>query len=124
MILKIGKKEYELKFGFAAINYLDSIYKANIDGMIDYGMGLNMLVLGLRNEDISVGYHFIKAGTVLEKQKPSNEEIEEYFGGLDEKGFTDFFEKAIECLKTQSLIKVKIAKIIRQQEKKAGAAGK
>lgn len=124
MILKIGKKDYELNLGFAAIDYLDSIYKANIDGIIEYGMGLNMLVLGLRNEDITVGYHFIKAGTILEKQKPSNDEIEEFFGSLDEKGFTDFFNEAIDCLKTQPLTKVKIAKIIKQQEKKEEETGK
>lgn len=122
MILKLGNRDYEIRISFASIDYLDKIYKVNVDGMMDYGVGLNMLVLGLQQEDLIVALNFIKAGTILEKQKPSNDEIEEYFGALDEKGFTAFFKEALDCLKKQPLTKVKVSKILKNKEKQAEKA--
>lgn len=117
MNLKIGGKDYQIHFGFDAINYLDTVYKISVEGYLDFGIGLNGIIVALQQKNLMGLLHFIKAGTSTEPQKPSNKDIEEFIGSLDDKAFDGLFKEALEEIKKSPLTRVKAKEILKEMEK-------
>ncbi len=91
--MEIGGKEYELKFGLAFINCLDKQFSAQTKGM-DFGLGLTPIVAKLEICNPQAVFDVIRAGTITEKQKPSNEDIEKYVESADiERECNDFLSR-------------------------------
>lgn len=107
MILIINGKEYPLRFGFAAIDYLDKIYYLEEAG-VKLGQGIPLLVSNLVAENPLALYHAFKAGMITEKSQPSNAELEVYLEGLaEEDKFDELFKEVIDELKKSALTKRK-----------------
>lgn len=109
MILKINGKDYEIKFGFAAIDYLDRQYFIETSGM-KLGQGVNMIYTHLNAENPLALLNAIKAGTITEKQQPSTNDIEIF---AMEKGENNelkkLFKELADELKKQPLTKATVA---------------
>lgn len=108
MNVKIGGREYELRFSLDAINYLDHVYTIDANG-VKIGDGIQELTVYLNLRNPTALYHAIKAGTIREKQKPSNEEIETF---LEEAGENGGLEKLaddfLSLLRRQPLTKAAV----------------
>lgn len=114
MILKINGKDYPIKFGFAAIDYLDKQYAVETQGMKVLGQGIQQVYTYLGMESIMALYHAIRAATITEKSQPSIEEIEVYAEELSGKdGLSKLFEDLIDELKKQPLTKGTVAKHVK-----------
>lgn len=113
MKLKIGKEDYELNFGIAAIDYLDNIYYVEQDGF-RFGQGIRILMSKLLLSDPVAMYHAIKAGTVTLPSKPFNVDVETFLAGKFEKDEGEkFAEELMGELESAPLTKTQ-AKGIRQ----------
>lgn len=107
MILKINGKEYPLRFGFAAIDYLDKIYYLEEAG-VKLGQGIPLLVSNLVAENPLSLFHAFKAGMITEKSLPSNAELEVYLEDLAENDKLDeLYKEVIDELKKSALTKKK-----------------
>ena len=111
MKLKIGKLEYPIYLGIEAMKYLDSVYKiVDQNTGVEFGFGVGYLASNFKMFNILSLVHFIKAGTSTEQQKPSNKDIEEFIGTLDEEGLENLFLEATEELKKQPLTRLQMKK--------------
>lgn len=123
MILKINEKEYTIRFGFGAIDYLDKQYAIESQGVKVLGQGIQQVYTYLGMESLISLYHAIRGGTITEKSQPSEEDIEIYASELAEKGeLSKLFAELIDELKKQPLTKVTVAKYeknIKAAEKEA-----
>lgn len=111
MECKIGGKNYEIRFSLAGLDYLDSIYHKKESG-ITFGIGISMLAGLLMEEQPQALFHAIKAGTIKEKGKPSNDEIESYLEEVGEaEGLEKLFEDFLLQLRRQPLTKGTMKKV-------------
>ena len=95
MILNIGGKEYTLRFGIGFLREMNKLHSAELEGMkTGYG-AMTLFNAGKALNDPLAFIDVIKAGTVTEAQKPSNEAIEKY---LEELILNDQYDKVIEDL--------------------------
>lgn len=109
MNLKINGKDYEIRFGFAAIDYLDKQYFVEASG-IKLGQGIGMAYTYLNGQSPVAIFHVIKAGVITEKQQPSDNEIEEFVEEYAEKdGLNKLFKELASELKKQPLTKATVA---------------
>lgn len=117
MVIKIGEKEFPITFGFAALEFLDKVYTIKT-GVGDIGQGLNMLLMYLMDENPLAIRTAIKAGTETLKQKPSNEDIDDFITELAEKEKLDgLFKELLDELKKQPLTKKRARNVVRAIEK-------
>ena len=78
MILTIGGKEYTLHFGIGFLREMNKLHSAELEGMkTGYG-AMTLFNAGKALNDPLAFIDVIKAGTVTEAQKPSNEAIEKH----------------------------------------------
>lgn len=111
MILKINGKEYTIRFGFAAIDYLDNKYYVETQGIKILGQGVQQAYNYLNSESIVALYHTVKAATITEKSQPSTDEIEIYAEELANKNeLSKLFKDLAEELKKQPLTKGTVKK--------------
>lgn len=111
MELTIDGKNYTLRFGFAAIDYLDNMYPLKTQGIEVLGQGVGQVYSMLNSESIIALMHAIKAGTITENQIPSTSDIEKYLMDLGEKNKLEkLFKDIIAELKKQPLTKGTISK--------------
>lgn len=111
MVLKINGKEYLVRFGFKAIDYLDHQYTIETQGIKILGQGIQQAYTYLYSESVIALYHVIRAATITEKTQPSAEEIEAYAEELAVKNeLSKLFEELIDELKKQPLTKGTVAK--------------
>lgn len=108
MDLTIGGKTYNLKLGLKALKFIDELYLINGTNL---GQGLQAITISITSESIGAIANLIKAGTITESQKPSDEDIELYIGTLTEKEVDKLFKDFLNLLKTQPLTKVMVTKI-------------
>ena len=108
MELKIGGKDYNLKLGLKSLRFIDELYL--ISGT-NLGQGLHAITIAITSESIGAIANLIKAGTITENQKPSDEDIEEFIGTLTEEEVDKLFKDFLNLLKTQPLTKVMVTKI-------------
>ena len=106
MQLKIGSKEYQIHIGLAALEYLNKVYTMDLEG-VEVGFALNKLYIDINLKNVLAIANFIKAGTITEAQKPSNEDIENFIGGMDIKKQDDFFEEIKSFLGKSPLTKAR-----------------
>lgn len=115
MQLKIGDKEYSITLGFAALDYLDKVYYLEFQNGAKLGQGVAYTINYINDENPLVIYHMIKAGTITERSKPSNEDIEAFILETGEKGNLDkLFKDFSDELKKQPLTKTKVIKLTKQ----------
>ncbi|MHC3597925.1 tail assembly chaperone [Streptococcus suis] len=92
MILKIGGREYTLRFGLGFLREMNKLHSAELEGMkTGYG-AMTLFNAGQALNDPMAFVDIIKAGTVTEPQKPSNEAIEAY---LEELITNEIYDKTI-----------------------------
>ncbi|WP_100066061.1 tail assembly chaperone [Miniphocaeibacter massiliensis] len=122
MILNINGKDYEIRFGFAAIDYLDKQYFVEASG-IKLGQGIGMAYTYLNAQSPVAILHVIRAGTITEKQQPSTADIEKFVEETAEKdGISKLFKELAAELKKQPLTKATVAaydKNMKEAAKKA-----
>lgn len=107
MELKIGGKEYELRFGIKFINELDNTYKQNMDGA-EFGMGIEMLNAYLEMGRPTALYNAILAGTAHLKSKPSRNKVEEYLEELamqEDEAYEQLFDQMKEEIEQAPFLK-------------------
>lgn len=111
MNVTIGKKDYELRFGFAALDYLDHEYTIETQGYT-FGQGLQIGVAYLLDHNPLALRAFIKAGTETEKSKPSNDEIEQFLMAKGDEGtLPALFDEVLGELKKQPLTKDRLRQV-------------
>jgi len=92
MILKIGERDYTLRFGLGFLREMHKLHSAELEG-IKTGYGaMTLLNAGQALNDPMAFVDIIKAGTVTEAQKPSNEAIEKF---LEDLILNDEYDKII-----------------------------
>lgn len=97
--LKIGNKEYNLRYGIAFVKEVNNLYAIDYDvnsGLkMKMNFGISILMEYLRMGDVIAIVNAIKCATVTEKSKPSDIEIEEFISELSQEEYTklctDFF---------------------------------
>lgn len=110
MILTIGEKEYELRFGIEFIKRMDDAYKINAKGM-EFGMGVESAVSYMAMENPTVLYEIIKAGTAHLNSKPSNKDVEAVLEKYAEEDKLDqLFKNIQEAMEVAPFLKQKIKK--------------
>lgn len=98
MQLTIGKKTYDLKFGFGFLEEIDKRYTIDQNGF-DIGIGVVSANVYLRQANPLVLKNLIQAATSEEKSKPSVKDIETYMEQLaSEDKLDDLFIEFIEEL--------------------------
>lgn len=97
MIIKINEKDYTLRFGFDFIDYCNNNAGLTTQG-VNLGIsGVKMLAVGIADKSPSSFRTIIKGATVTERQKPSNEEIENYVNSLldNEEEYEKLYDEVI-----------------------------
>lgn len=109
MQLEINGKEYPLHFG---MDFIDEVEKVEGMKMEAEGMEMNIGTGGMSKLNNKLAsYHpsglrtVIKAGTITERQKPSNAEINQYIEYLAETDdYEDLFDEIVEELGKKPLV--------------------
>lgn len=107
MILNIGNKEYELRFGIKFIETIDKLYTQERDG-IELGLGVELVTVYLNAGRPTALINIIKAGTAHLNSKPSNKAIEEYLEELakkDDNSYEELFEEVLEAMEQAPFLK-------------------
>lgn len=109
MMIEIGKKEYELHFGWDFIETINKINGIEVKGMSMNTGGVSMLDAQLDMNDPIALKKAIQAGTSTEKSKPSVKDIQEFIEGLimdeDEEKYDEFVGNLKKQLSSQPLTK-------------------
>lgn len=117
MIFKnLGGRDIEAKFGIDFIKLLNQNYAIPVNTgefTINISAGFAMINIYVRKQkDMEAIYNLIKYATATEKQKPSNQDIEEYLGTFDtEEKLDNFVEDFLTALETAPLTKVGMQKV-------------
>lgn len=75
MEFKIGKKNYQLKFGLKCIRELDKVYKVDREGL-QFGMGVNLAFMQLNTKSVSALSNVIKAAVSHVESAPNIEKVD------------------------------------------------
>jgi hypothetical protein len=75
MEIKIGKKNYQLKFGLKCIRELDKVYKVDTQGL-QFGMGVNLAVIQLQTKSVSGLSNVIKAAISHTDDAPNIDKVD------------------------------------------------
>lgn len=118
MEIKIGKKEYELRFGVLFNHTLDTFYKQEVEG-VEFGMGLNMAYVYLQMENVTGVFNVIKAATSHLKSKPTASEISQYIEerAIEDKGITKLSNELLKAMKDSPFLSSQIKEMERGQKK-------
>lgn len=82
MLLTIGGRDYVLRFGLGFLREMNKLHSAELEGMkTGYG-AMTLFNAGQALNDPLALVDIIKAATVTETQKPSNEAIESFIEEL------------------------------------------
>lgn len=121
MQVNIDGREYNLYFGFDALNYLDLVYKVEDKSSgVSFGYGLPLFTSALMMGNLTALNYGIKAGTSTEFRKPSNKGIEEFIvKELEKDGAEGFFNELLDELGKQPLTKHQVTRMRRETEKQA-----
>lgn len=106
MIIKIGNREYTLRFGFDFIDYCNKVNAVKVESVeLNMGGGVTMLLGNIEKRLPSNFRTLIKGATCTENQKPSNADIEAYIEDLLENGkYDETFDEAFMEMGKHSLI--------------------
>lgn len=91
--VNIDGKEFELHFGWGFLEYVNREFGVSQGEVKTQFGGLYNIYTGSSMQDPFTLVHIIKAGTVTEKQKPSNKGIMDFIEGLaeEEKAYEEFY---------------------------------
>ena len=107
MILNIGNREYELKFGIKFIEAIDSLYTQEKSG-IEFGLGIELVTVYLNAGRPTAILNVIKAGTAHLNSKPSNKDIEDFLEELaskDDESYEQLFTDLLESMEQAPFLK-------------------
>lgn len=94
MEFKIGKKNYQLKFGVKCARELDKIYKIDREGL-QFGMGVNLAFAQLNMKNISTLSNVIKAAISHVDSAPNIDKVDDAVGAYAEEndGLNKLFDE-------------------------------
>lgn len=118
MELKIGEKNYELRFGLSFIREMDMLYTQSMSG-VSFGMGLEMMDTYLELRRPTALANVIKAGTSHLNTKPSNDDIEEYLADIFVKEEQEKLFKEVEVATEQAPFLKQTIKGLKQESNQA-----
>jgi len=75
MEFKIGKKNYQLKFGVKCVRELDKVYKIDREGL-EFGMGVNLAFVQLQTKSITGLSNVIKAAISHVESAPNIDKVD------------------------------------------------
>lgn len=109
MILEINGTDYEMRFGLGFLKEINKGRESTTNN-VDVRLGVENAVSALYTGDYLPLLDLIKAGTITEKQKPKDKEIDEFLMEADlEELANDFLEE----LRTQSATKKKAERVLK-----------
>jgi len=114
MILNIGNREYELRYGIKFIETLDRLYKQDLEG-IEFGLGIEMAVPYLNMQRPTALMNVIKAGTAHLNSQPSNSDIETFLEELatnDIDKYEELYKEAIESMEQSPFLKSHVKRVL------------
>lgn len=107
VLVNIDNKDYELHFGWGFLEYANEVFGAEAQGQKTNIGGMFNLYTGATIQDPATLVHIIKAGTVTERQKPSNKGITEFIEGLLEEdgAYEDLYTEIWEEIAKKPLLR-------------------
>lgn len=102
--LETGKGTYPLRMTFKSLDYLDSIYKIEDDG-VDFGVGVRLLIAEITMQNLNAVLHFIRAATLHLGSKPPENDIIDMVGAMTDKEYDALFKAAQDFLFEAALTK-------------------
>lgn len=106
MEFKIGKKNYQLKFGVKCVRELDKVYKVDQQGL-EFGMGVNLAYMQLKMKNITTLSNVIKAAISHIESAPNiskvDEAVENYADEND--GLSKVFNEILDEMGKSSVMK-------------------
>src|SRR5699024_6811969 len=118
MELKIGEKNYELRFGLSFIREMDMLYTQSMSG-VSLGIGLQMMDIYLEIRLVTALANVIKAGISHLNTKPSNDDIEEYLADIFVKEEQEKLFKEVEVATEQAPFLKPTIKGLKQESNQA-----
>lgn len=107
MQIKIGDKEYNVKFGVKFVRRMDEKYYVSNDG-IKFGMSLDKKLPMLFTGDTVTLSEVLYEGSCAEPKRPTKDEIDTF---IDEhENIKGLFEEVLEELKNSNATKVAITR--------------
>lgn len=119
MKLTIKDKEYELKFGFKFLNFLDEKYKTKDLANQDFGIGMEVIIPRLLIFDSKTLAEVIFAGCKACDKAPAIIDIYEYLEEVDD--IEGLHKEVLEELKKANATKLRVTRLLEEieQEKEA-----
>lgn len=114
MILEINGKQYESRFGIRFIRELDKTNSLQREG-INFGAGLELKVPMLVACDTVALSDVLYTGTVTEKNRPTQAEVDDYVENCDD--IEELFEVVLDELKKSNATKLKMQQLEQELEK-------
>lgn len=114
IVIKDNKRE--LKYSIRAIDWLDTVYTVNANGLV-FGLGVQMLYQNIQMNNIPALQNALKAG-LLHYKDISSADIEEYITRLAENDeLEDLFNLITNTLGKSPLTKTTVKKLLQEIEK-------
>lgn len=124
MILEIGKKEYELKFGLRFIRELDKQYKVDYQGL-KFGMGINLAFVGLNQYNPTALVDVISCALAHLNTPPKLNKIERSIEDYadDNDGLDSLFKEVTDEMGKSSVVKDSLERFKTETKKAEEAQG-
>lgn len=107
MQLTINDKTYEVKFGVKFVRAMDEKYRLNTNG-VEFGAGLEATAGFLFNQKITTLADYLYYGTITEKPRPSQNDIDDYLDTVED--IEAVFDEVIAELEASNASKLYISK--------------
>lgn len=112
MLLKINGKEYELRFGFDFIGYINKMSSLEMEAEEGINLklsgitGMKLLTVGISQKMPSTLRLLIKGATITEKSIPSNIELENFIDELleDENTYNEVYDEIVKEMGKRSIV--------------------
>ncbi len=109
MIIRVNETDYKVSFGVGFIRELDKKYYTEAKTGARFGMGLEVKMPMLLNNDIITLSEFLYEGTVAEEKRPTQKEIDAYIDSVED--IEHLFEEVVDELKKHNATKLAVKRI-------------
>ncbi|ARV01475.1 tail assembly chaperone [Streptococcus pyogenes] len=110
MEVTIGKKTYELIFGFKFLKFVNKVRSVTMDGVSTGVGGMTMIEAGGGFKDPEVLEIILKGATNTSSSKPTDDEIEAFIKELIMDGsYIDFYNEVMAEVKKDVILRQAIA---------------
>ena len=105
MVITIANKDYELRFGFDYIEYINKVNSMEAQGINLSIGGMKFLMVGIQDKTPSSLRRIIRGATITERSQPSNANLDSFIEELIESGeYDDFYDSVILEMGKHSLV--------------------